>query len=125
MPNAEQAPSATVPTIETSPRSIPASLVHGALDTWSRGCPVITGPTPCSHCICNKCALHLQQVCAMLAREMMRLTVMQAFPRPDLDDGTVLGAATLRAAAYLGIPSKRLAAIVGISESSLSRMARG
>ena len=41
------------------------------------------------------------------------------------DEGAILAMAVSRAAEHLGIPNRRLAAVVGISEASLSRMARG
>ena len=50
---------------------------------------------------------------------------MRAVARAHPDEGSILAAAVLRAAEHLAIPNRRLAAVVGISESSLSRMARG
>jgi hypothetical protein len=50
---------------------------------------------------------------------------MRAVARAHPDEGSILAAAVLRAAEHLGIPNRRLAAVVGISESSLSRMAHG
>jgi uncharacterized protein (DUF2384 family) len=61
----------------------------------------------------------------LVAAAISRTRAMRAVSRAPADEGAVLGAAVLRAAEHLGIPNKRLAAIVGISESSLSRMARG
>jgi uncharacterized protein (DUF2384 family) len=50
---------------------------------------------------------------------------MRAAARAHPDEGSILAAAVLQAAEHLGIPNRRLAAVVGISESSLSRMAHG
>jgi hypothetical protein len=50
---------------------------------------------------------------------------MRAAARAHPDEGAILAAAVSRAAEHLGIPNRRLAAVVGISEASLSRMARG
>jgi Protein of unknown function (DUF2384) len=50
---------------------------------------------------------------------------MRAAAPAHPDESSILAAAVSRAAEHLGIPNRRLAAVVGISESSLSRMARG
>ena len=50
---------------------------------------------------------------------------MRAAAPAHPDESSILAAAVSRAAEHLSIPNRRLAAVVGISESSLSRMARG
>lgn len=50
---------------------------------------------------------------------------MRAAAPAHPDESSILAAAVSRAAEHLGIPNRRLAAVVGISEASLSRMARG
>lgn len=47
----------------------------------------------------------------------------QTAPRPD--PGLVLGKATLRAAEQLGVSRRELAQTLGVSEATLSRLARG
>ena len=53
------------------------------------------------------------------------MDAMRAAARAHPDEDAILAAAVSRAAEHLGIPNRRLAAVVGISEASLSRMARG
>jgi len=50
---------------------------------------------------------------------------MRAKPSPKPDPAATLGKATLRASAQLGLSQKDLAAILGISEATASRLARG
>ena len=52
---------------------------------------------------------------------------MPGKPRPDavIDQAAVLTKATLRAATQLGITNKLLAAVIGVSEATVSRMRSG
>ena len=50
---------------------------------------------------------------------------MRAKPSPKPDPAATLGKATLRASTQLGLSQKDLAAILGISEATASRLARG
>lgn len=52
---------------------------------------------------------------------------MPCKPRPDavIDQAAVLTKATLRAATQLGITNKLLAAVIGVSEATVSRMRSG
>jgi hypothetical protein len=46
-------------------------------------------------------------------------------PAPAADEATVITKATLRAAARLGLTSKALATVIGVSEATVSRMRSG
>ncbi|MGZ8388375.1 MAG: antitoxin Xre-like helix-turn-helix domain-containing protein, partial [Rhodoplanes sp.] len=52
---------------------------------------------------------------------------MPGKPRPDavIDQAAVLTKAALRAATQLGITNKLLAAVIGVSEATVSRMRSG
>ena len=50
---------------------------------------------------------------------------MRAKPSPKPDPAATLGKATLRASSQLGLSQKDLASILGISEATASRLARG
>lgn len=55
----------------------------------------------------------------------MPLSQASAHPAPAADAGAVLTKATLRAAALLGLNNATVARVVGLSESQVSRMAKG
>ncbi|NVO16613.1 MAG: DUF2384 domain-containing protein [Rhodoplanes sp.] len=50
---------------------------------------------------------------------------IQIQPAPATDEATVITKATLRAAARLGLTSKALATVIGVSEATVSRMRSG
>lgn len=52
-------------------------------------------------------------------------TSRQARSRPAPEEGLVLSRATVRAARFLAIPQAELAAVIGVSGATLSRLANG
>jgi transcriptional regulator with XRE-family HTH domain len=52
-------------------------------------------------------------------------TLQTTRPRPAADSGAVLSRATVRAARYLALAQSDLAAVIGVSGATLSRVANG
>src|SRR5262245_30381916 len=63
----------------------------------------------------------------ILLLQKWRNPLMKAKPRPisAADQGAVLAKATLRAATQLGLTNKELAAVIGVSAATVSRMRDG
>jgi hypothetical protein len=70
-----------------------------------------------------------RNICAifLLRKEMVMIALQQHSPVHTTDDSkvSVVGKSLLRAAAYLQVPSRVLAKIIGLSEASISRIGQG
>jgi hypothetical protein len=68
--------------------------------------------------------LQLKVIYIIISFERHDMSILHSTPAPHLVPGEVLARAALKAAACLGLSAKSLAAVLGLSEATLSRMKR-